>query len=286
VPESEAGARVPTPAGGLAFLTGCGRSGTTILGRVIAADPGVRYLNDRFEVWVGPLPQSDAWGLGGGAGGRVELTEADADDSDRARFREAIERHRCGRALVVDKIALNNFRLRFLAALAPGAPIVTITRHGVEVARSIARRIECGQWYGVGDRKWALLRELAEGRGLGELASRCVTPVERGLLEWRLSVEVAAERTRAIEPARLLMVRYEELLADPRRVALRVGSHLGVADGGRAMADWAQGRVARRTPPSGTLRPPREVEAIAGDTLRALGYDPAGGVLDGSTLPP
>lgn len=273
----------------IAFLTGCGRSGTSILGTMIGASPGVRYLNDYFPIWVEPFPQCDAWGLRRVTrrlDNRIELTEADLTDEGQDQFWDIARLQRRGEPLLVEKIALNNFRLRFLAALAPHAKIVTIVRHGVEVARSIAKRIEVGQWYGEGDRKWKLLQNLARERGLDEELSLCTNDVARGLLEWRMSVEVAREHTGAIGGQRVLQVRYEDLIANAAGVATRIAGHLELPDGGAAMRAWAKGRIARKNPASTDLPPPPEAEPIAGDALRMMGYDPAGGLLAGPTVAP
>lgn len=271
----------------IAFLTGCGRSGTSILGTLIGASPGVRYLNDYFRIWVEPFPQCDAWGLREDTRLRdntIELTEADLSREGQDRFWEIAGEQRRGNPLLVEKIALNNFRLRFLAALAPNAKIVNIVRHGVEVARSIAKRIEVGQWYGDNDRKWHLLERLALQRGLDAELKLCTNDVARGLLEWRMSVEVAHEHVRAIGDDRVLQVRYEDLITDASALSTRIAKHLDLSDGGAAMQSWADGRIERKNPASTDLPPPSETEHIAGDALRTLGYNPAGGLLARPTL--
>lgn len=273
----------------IAFLTGCGRSGTTILGQMIGVSPGVRYLNDYFPIWIDPFPQCDAWGLRQDTrhrDNRIELTEADLNEGDPGEFWRIARTKRGDAPLLVEKVALNNFRLRFLAALAPQAPIINIVRHGVEVARSIAKRVEVGQWYGENDRKWKLLERLARDRGLDEQLALCTNDVARGLLEWRMSVEVAGEHIGAIGDGRVLRVRYEDLLADAPAVATRIAAHLGLPDGGAAMRAWAAGRIERKNPASTDLAPPAETEAIAGAALRAMGYDPLGGMLATPTVAP
>ncbi|MEO1008310.1 MAG: sulfotransferase [Planctomycetota bacterium] len=265
----------PGEPGRIAFLTGCGRSGTTILGRLINAAPSVRYLNDQFDLWIGPFPRCDAWGLHPDAreSGPIELTEADADPAGIDAFWRGIEAERGNAPLVLEKVALNNFRLRFLRAIAPDARIVSIVRHGVEVARSIGRRIECGQWYGDGDRKWHALQDLARARGLGDLLPHCATPTERGLLEWRLSVEVAAEHLAAIGNDRVLRVHYEDLLADPDATMAAIAGHLGIPSDAEHMQRKARELLGRQNPSHAELHPPREAERIAGGALRALGYE-------------
>lgn len=101
-----------------------------------------------------------------------------------------------------------------------------------------------------------------------------------------MSVEVAGEHIDAVEQGRVLRVRYEELLADAPAVATRIAEHLGLPDGGAAMRAWAAGRIERQNPASTDVPPPPEAEAIAGDALRALGYDPKGGMLPRPTVAP
>ncbi|MEO1279877.1 MAG: sulfotransferase [Planctomycetota bacterium] len=278
----------------IAFLTGCGRSGTTILGQMIGQSPGVRYLNDYFPIWIDPFPQCDAWGLRPDTRNRdngVELTEADLTEAnlaggDPAEFWRIVREKRGNAPLLVEKVALNNFRMRFLHALAPNARIINIVRHGVEVARSIAKRVEVGEWYGEGDRKWWLLERLARERGLVRELGLCTNDAARGLLEWRMSVEVAGEHIAQIPGDRVLRVRYEDLIADARAVATRIADHLDLPDGGAAMRDWAADRIERKNPASTEVPPPPETEAIAGDALRGLGYDPKGGMLASPTVAP
>lgn len=271
----------------ITFLTGCGRSGTSILGTMIGANADVRYLNDFFPIWVEPFPQCDAWGLREGTrqrDNRIELTEADLTDAGQQQFWEIARQQRSGKPLLVEKVALNNFRLRFLAALAPHAKMVNIARHGVEVARSIAKRVEVGQWYGESDRKWHLLEQLARARGLDDELALCTNDVARGLLEWRMSVEVASEHIKTIGDQRVLRVRYEDLITDAPALATRIAGHLELPDGGDAMRAWAEGRIQRKSPASTDLSPPPEAERIAGHALRAMGYDPAGGMLPRPTV--
>ncbi|UYV13799.1 MAG: sulfotransferase [Phycisphaera sp.] len=273
----------------IAFLTGCGRSGTSILGTMIGASPDVRYLNDFFPIWIEPFPQCDAWGLREGTRRRdncIELTEDDLTDEGQEQFWEITRQQRQSKPLLVEKVALNNFRLRFLATLAPEAKMINIVRHGVEVARSIAKRVEVGQWYGEGDRKWHLLEDLARGRGLDNELALCTNHVARGLLEWRMSVEVAGEHIEAIGDDRVLQVRYEDLIADAPLVATRIADHLELSSGSAAMRAWAQGRIERKNPTSTDLPPPPEAEAIAGDALRSMGYNPSGGMLRRPTVAP
>lgn len=267
----------------LAFITGCGRSGTTILGRVLGVHPDITYFNDRFDLWLAPFPVADAWSLRDQLVGpaaralppaRVALTAQDAEDAGepaRRDFFARLDAERAGRPCVVEKLALNNFRLPFLRRLAPTARFINIVRHGVEVARSIEVRARAGEWYGVNDRKWALLAQHAHAVGLGHLADACATPFDRGLLEWRLSVEAAEAYWAAARGVPVHHLRYEQLLADPAGAAQRLFAFLGL-DAHPNVLDFARAEVARRSPEARGLPIPPSAATIAGPTLARLGY--------------
>ena len=260
----------------LVFLTGCGGSGTTILGRLLGRHPRVTYLNDRFDLWVDALPIADIWGFSDrdDHGARVELT---ANDLDRPGVRDGIdlvrsrlEAQRAGSPVLIEKLAINNFRLAFLHAAFPDAAFINITRHGLEVAACIARKVELGRWYGRNDRKWALLRDYAGRIGLGELAESCQTPFEKGLLEWRLSVESAADFFDRTHDARAAHVRYEHLVDDSAAVAGTLFRFLDL-DHDPAVSAWAGDNIARRSPTWHDIDD-APAERIAGCALRRLGY--------------
>ena len=185
-----------------------------------------------------------------------------------------MERERGDRPVLVEKLAINNFRLGFITTLCPEAALINIVRHGVEVACSIAAKARAGLWYGQNDRKWRLLVEYAWARGYGDLIRLCTTPYHKGLLEWRMSVD-AADRFFAAAPPTLkaLHLRYEQLLADPVAVCAELRRFLGLAPSG-GMVKFASSEVRRQNPSALERSIPPGTEAIAGDALRRLGYWP------------
>jgi hypothetical protein len=273
-PESEPGRT--------AFLTGCGRSGTTILGKVLARHPDIAYVNDRFSLWIEPFPFADVWGLAPAPANhepRIALDESDAasaGDDARARFLGSLDRARAGRRVLVEKVAINNFRLPFLAAIVSQARFINIVRHGVEVARSIARAAQAGRWYGRDDAKWLAIEHHARAVGAGHLLPHCSTDYARGLLEWRLSVE-AAERFHASRPeVPWLALRYEQLLSDPVGTARAMALFLGLPPS-PPMERFAVATIRRQNPAAHEAEVPPETQLIAGDLLERLGYStPAG----------
>ncbi len=45
----------------LGFITGCARSGTTILAEILSHHENIQYLNDCFDLWVKSFPVADIW---------------------------------------------------------------------------------------------------------------------------------------------------------------------------------------------------------------------------------
>jgi hypothetical protein len=266
-----------------AFVIGCGRSGTTILGTVLSRHPDVTYLNEPRDLWIRSLPAADVWSADAARrGGRLTLGAADATPAVRWRLRRAFARavRRTGRPRLVEKLPINTFRLAFIAAAIPGARFVHLVRDGRAVASSIARWCEAETWYGVDDYKWRLLRDEAARRPeTADLPARCRTSLERGLLEWRLAEE-ATERFFASRPdVPHLAVRYEHFVDDPSAVLRRMEAFLELRHD-PALHAWASTEVRERHAPPAALD--ATGDAIAGALLARLGYLPASAAAAGA----
>ena len=259
-----------------AFILGCGRSGTSILGQLLSKHRDVTYLNDQFFLWGGAAPEYDICGWVPFEESRLAPVALDAGHAGAVRERvlAALEGRRGGRAVLIEKLAVNNFRIPFLLELVPDAYLISIQRHGVEVAASIEQRALKSKWYGPGDRKWKCLCEHARRAGYGALAPLCTTFFYRGLLEWRMSVDAAFASLSTLCPKRLIEVRYEDLVSDPVSVCGRLEKFLGIIER-PVMREFARAKIARRSEPASEREAPKHTERIAGPALRRLGYWPA-----------
>lgn len=253
-------------------VVGCGRSGTTLAGRFLASHPSLAYLHERRDLW-GFVRPTDVWSVFAPMrGGRLHLDAGDATEAERAEIRHAfaVELERAGKPRMVEKLPVNAFRLRLVEAVFPEARVVEIVRHPADVARSIAERIEAGEWLGYGDYKWSALELEAERLGRREYFARARTPFERALIEWRLSHEAAAaDKARVATP--LLTVRYEDLVADPARVwdELVAFADLEADDAARNRAMALIDAEPRGRHPW----PGADAESLVADVAAALGYE-------------
>ena len=234
------------PGGTVAFLLGAGRSGTTLLYKLLCLHPQVAYisnyenhsrwfpdglaarmvaarLEDKQRAWfnrggnayfmdrpwvkkIFPTPHE---GESVFAACGVPLFPARADLPEPqvvARLRQRFDRirRRAGAQVFLSKRTANNRRVGYLAAAFPDARYVHLVRDGREVTQSLAKV----EWWN-GHRVWWDGRTPLEIEKSGEQRlAVCARNWVRELEE--LQVQLAP-----IDPGRVLMLRYEDLLAEP-----------------------------------------------------------------------
>lgn len=139
------------------FIIGCGRSGTTILGRALSKHKNITYLNEPHHLWFSAYPETDFWTpKAHSRGGKLLLTKADFSHrkskklSRLFKFETFIQRG----PVLVEKLPINNFRLEFIRCIFPDARFIHIYRNGLEVARSIEKLSNRGEWFGANAYKW------------------------------------------------------------------------------------------------------------------------------------
>lgn len=210
------------------FIVGMGRSGTTLLGRILAAHPSVGFLNEPKAMWHVIRDDEDI--IGSYAPARTGRLHLGADDADRA----VCER---GRALfgwylrasrsrrLVDKYPELIFRHGFVRAIFPDARFLIAVRSPWTTLKSVAgwsdsHAVEDADWWGVGGQKWDTLwtqgvLERARNADLAalDLAGESNHHV-RAAVEWVVTMREALALADADRCARI--VRYEALVDHPR----------------------------------------------------------------------
>ncbi len=270
----------------IAYIVACGRSGTTILGKILQQHPDVCYLFEPYHLWAAVLPETDATNLYERVEGRMILDGDSADDAVRLRFRRAIgdAARRAGRRHLIEKTPHNAMRIGFLEALSDDPRYVHIVRDGVAVARSIARvagdntyaiatRPGLNQWWGEDDIKWRTLCADARRRGyFPDEIEDLRTDLQRGAFEWLVTM-LEIERYRARLGDRMLDIRYDDLRSDPRQTLTRIAEFVGFGpipswlDAGEAMIGSP-----RTHPPDSLELPPTIADAFNECQVR-LGFD-------------
>ncbi|MGI9264032.1 MAG: tetratricopeptide repeat-containing sulfotransferase family protein, partial [Gammaproteobacteria bacterium] len=120
-------------AGGIAFLVGFPRSGTTLLDRMLGAHPDIEVLEEKSLFSF--LHQD--WSEPGTLEALADVNEAQIIDA-RNIYRHELTRYRRQpqRSLVIDKLPLNLAYLFLIHRLFPEAPIIFLQRHPLDVCIS------------------------------------------------------------------------------------------------------------------------------------------------------
>ena len=253
------------------FIVGCGRSGTTILGNSLSKHGRITYLNEPRHLWFSAFPETDIWtSKARSRNGKLFLTEADVD------FRKGKKLSRLfrlativkGRPILIEKLPINNFRLNFIQKIFPDARFIHIYRNGLEVARSIEKASEKGEWFGAHSYKWDMLVDYARNsddtKNLPEL---CTTHYDKGLLEWRLSTEAAVGFLRRLPDASFFETNYDEFIDDPVETISKILVFIGV-DRDPNVETFVSGTVARKSSKLDSETISEKEQTIGGNLLQ------------------
>jgi Sulfotransferase family len=276
------------PTRSLAFIIGCGRSGTTILGDILGRHPDVDYLFEPFHLWAAVDPATDATGIyARHADAHCILGAVDCSPQTHRGFERVFLRHGGKHApkLLMEKSPINCLRIGYLRALAPEARFVHIVRNGVDVAHSISNLARTGvyriggrypynQWWGVADKKWPILCRDAIVHGyLDEDLSELTDSPVRGALEWIVSVE-HVERWRPVLGPSIIDIHYEDLLAEPDRELRLIASYLDLAPHPDWLVESSSLIRAPSTGPGQALDLPASLAPRFQSLMERYGYGP------------
>jgi len=119
--------------GGIAFLVGFPRSGTTLLDHMLGSHPAIEVLEEKSL--FSSLHQD--WSAAGTLEALAGISDAQINDA-RHIYHLEVSRHRRqpGRSLVIDKLPLNLAYIFLIHRLFPQAPIIFLQRHPLDVCVS------------------------------------------------------------------------------------------------------------------------------------------------------
>ena len=212
------------------FIIGCGRSGTTILGRSLSQHPDICYLEERRDLWHSAYPELDIWT---GRSKKQPKLYANADDAETRKtkkinhlfYREQVA---AAKKVLLEKMPINSFRLKFLEKCFPGARYIYLHRSGIEVAESIARK-PFKDWYGNKNIKLNALINFGNMSGLPANESVLENNFHKGIYEWRLSMEQSDDFFRHINPERFIDLSYKDFTDNPSNCLKKIFTFLQLA---------------------------------------------------------
>lgn len=226
------------------FIIGMGRSGTTVLGKILSMHRDVGFLNEPKALWQAVHPDVDVVGNYSGGPARYRLTAEDADPGVVSRAHKLFGAYLAAvfSRRLVDKYPELVFRTPFVRAIFPDAKFILIVRNGWDACVSIAEWSRRNRvvttagvqdWWGVNQRKWTLLQsELVASdpafEGLRSLVAGLHRPPDMAAVEWIVTMREGLRRA-AEERDRLLMLKYEDLASRPRDSLAHIADFAGLA---------------------------------------------------------
>ena len=229
----------------VSFIFGCGRSGTTILGKLLAVHDEVHYLFEPYHIWRAIVPATDMIQLFGKSdtGTHCLMGDEFISENEVRRFNACMygELQRSGKSQpkLIEKTPINAMRISMLSAISPQSQMLHLVRNGIDVVRSIERlsssntyqlsgKRDWTHWWGREHCKWNALVADASAKGLFlDEIQELSTNIEMGALEWLLSIgEVNTHRKSLGE--KLLEVCYNKMTQDPRDELTAICNHFGI----------------------------------------------------------
>lgn len=267
------------------YIVGLGRSGTTILGRILSLHPEITLLNEPKALWYSINPEDDINGNYSLSKARYRLDAADAttDIIQAANRLYGFTLFISGSRRILDKYQEMIFRVSFLRKIFPESKFVFLVRNGWDAANSIDKwskshtkigRDYASNWWGVNGRKWRLMLDdvirhdpsLAEYLGDFESLKR---QKDKAIVEWIISMKEGL-RLLEIDADSLMLVHYERLTHDPIPLLNQLFDYCELARD-EIVLKYAT-EILKPVPEKEHFKLPAFLSPIFNETMQQLGY--------------
>lgn len=224
------------------FIIGIGRSGSTILGKVLSMHESLGFLNEPKALWSMVDPADDLVGSYSAVAPRYLMSDADVDRKKRlsAKRLHGAFRFFVGAERVVDKYPEMLFRVEYLKEIFPKSKFLLLSRECAPNARSIANWSQrlgsmdvdgSIDWWGLNDRKWNCMLEqiIPHHADLKNHVSelRQLSHEGRGVVEWIVTTRAGLQLL-VTHKDDVLHIPYELLCYEPDYWCDRMQLFLGV----------------------------------------------------------
>ena len=240
------------------FIIGCGRSGTTILGKTLSKHTDIAYLNERRDLWHHAYPELDIWS-GENSDPKLFLNENYEKSENTKKLAKLFHEEQIYRkgSMLLEKLPINNFRLKFIRKCFPKARYIYLHRNGLEVANSIAKATPNG-WFGKNNLKLKLLLNHSRKSDL-ELTKN----IHKGLFEWSSSMSESHQFFSKLNSNLFIDLSYQSFLENPEHCLSKIFDFLEITYDKKSLKKLSDG-ISRRT---------KAVPGTDDEILKSIGGD-------------
>lgn len=264
------------------FILGTGRSGTTILGKVLSIHKDIGYLNEPKAIWHKLYGKEDLTGNFTKDKASYYIP-TDVVNDEMTKKANAMYHHYLkivNSSRVVDKYPELIFRIDFVKKLFPDALFILIIRNGWDTCNSIdlwskqkgkVVNGEVHDWWGRNQRKWQIIvEELVINSPLlkehKDSISKIESHQEMALVEWILSMEEGLKKKREID----LVIKYEDLVDRSDTVLKKIWETCGF-EYDEKVHSYANA-VLLKTKPKGKFPMPSYLQSSFDTMMNKMGY--------------
>ncbi|MFM2189925.1 MAG: hypothetical protein RL491_311 [Bacteroidota bacterium] len=223
------------------FITGTGRSGSTILGMVLSAHNDVLFLNEPKALWYLANPADDIIGSYSNNEGRYMMYGKDLVNGCAQEVKGVYSRSLkfTGTSKIVDKYPEMLFRTDYLFEIFSKPRFIFLSRNAADTISSTANwtvkhRIDAANedWWGVDGRKWKLLVEqvVPQDEDLSkhvDIIKGLTSESDKAAVEWIVSMNHGLKQILKY-PDCVLRIRYEDLCENSDHELQRICDFAGM----------------------------------------------------------
>jgi hypothetical protein len=224
------------------FITGTGRSGSTILGLVLSSHPDTGFLNEPKALWFLANPKDDIIGSYSNGPANYMMNAGDATPEIAAAVKAMYSCYlkRSGTKRIIDKFPEMIFRIEYLNKIFSDPKYIFLHRNAKETIASTAiwsdshrQPNQNEDWWGVEKRKWKLLtQQVVPGDELlspfRDVISGFTSQSDMAAVEWIVTMNRGLKMQQAF-PDKVLPVKYEDLARDQEATLKRICEFTGLS---------------------------------------------------------
>lgn len=268
------------------FIIGMGRSGSTVLGKVLSMHHQVGWLNEPKLIWYSADPREDVNGnfYAGPAQYRFAAEDATADAKRILNHIYGFYLAVTGSKRIVDKYPELVYRAAYVRQLFPDARFIFLVRNGWDSLSSTARwsKTESREvdgvledWWGADHRKWKIMVDelVASDPDLSQHKNEIINftrQEDMAAVEWIVSMREGIKLLTSF-PESTHMIRYEDLTQNPQKSLADLIDFCGLPDD-KTFIDYAQKTLVAGRTHERRISLPLSIEETFLKVLTKLGY--------------